>query len=171
MKKALEPIAAVLAEGGLDEEEAFAVASALADLGVEEPAHLADVSEKYARQAADAAGLKPIRADKLVKIIKAPAPKHERAEEPSAVAAHLINDFDMNAKVHCSVLTHHIHTYRRTRTLCTGTHSHTTLFSLYLFYTHTHIYLSLTNMHALTHTDISFSISSLFLTHTLDTLT
>ena len=164
MKKALEPIAAVLAEGGLDEEEAFAVASALADLGVKKPAHLADVSEKYARQAADAAGLKPIRADKLVKIIKAPAPKHEGAEVPSPVAAHLINDFEMNAKVHCSVLTHHIYTYRRTRTLCTGTHSHTTLFSLYLFHTHTSIYLSLTCTHS--HTRIFLSRSLLFSSHT-----
>ena len=96
-RKALEPVAAVL-EGGLDEEEAFAAAAALADLGVKTPADLADVDEKYARQAADAAGLKPIRADKLVKIVKsrAASPK-ERA--PSAVAAHLIDDFKMNAKV------------------------------------------------------------------------
>ncbi len=68
-------------------------------MGVKIPADLADVDNKTARQAADAAGLKPIRADKLVKIIKAPAPKHEGAEEPSPVAAHLINDFDMNAQV------------------------------------------------------------------------
>ena len=97
-RKALEPVAAVLEEGGLDEEEAFAAAAALADLGVKTPADLADVDEKYARQAADAAGLKPIRADKLVKIVKsrAASPK-ERA--PSAVAAHLIDHFKMNAKV------------------------------------------------------------------------
>ena len=88
----------MLEEGGLDEEEAFAAAAALADLGVKTPADLADVDEKYARQAADAAGLKPIRADKLVKVVKsrAASPK-ERA--PSAVAAHLIDDFKMNAKV------------------------------------------------------------------------
>ena len=97
-RKALEPIATALMEGGLDEDEAFAAVSALADLGVKKPADLADVDEKYARQAADAAGLKPIRADKLVKIVKsrAASPK-ERA--PSAVAAHLIDDFKMNAKV------------------------------------------------------------------------
>ena len=97
-RKALEPVAAVLEEGGLNKEESFAVAAALHKLGVEEPSSLADVDEKYARQAADAAGLKPIRADKLVKIVKsrAPSPK-ERA--PLAVAAHLIDDFKMNAKV------------------------------------------------------------------------
>ena len=152
MKKALEPIAAVLAEGGLDEEEAFAVASALADLGVKKPAHLADVSEKYARQAADAAGLKPIRADKLVKIIKAPVPKHEGAEEPSAVAAHLINDFKMNAKVHTHIayIIHNTHTH----TSCTDTHTHTTLcFSVsFSVFFHTHTHLSLTCTHPVTHT-------------------
>ena len=97
-RKALEPVAAVLEEGGLDEEEAFAAAAALADLGVKTPADLDDVDEKYARQAAEAAGLKPIRADKLVKIVKsrAASPK-ERA--PSAVAALLIDHFKMNAKV------------------------------------------------------------------------
>ena len=65
---------------------------------MKKPADLADVDEKYARQAADAAGLKPIRADKLAQIVKsrAASPK-ERA--PSAVAAHLIDDFKMNAKV------------------------------------------------------------------------
>ena len=134
MKKALEPIAAVLTEGGLNSEEAFTVAAALADLGVEEPAHLADVSEKYARQAANAAGLKPIRADKLVKIIKAPAPKHGGAEEPSPVAAHLINDFKMNAKVHCSVFTSHT------------THIYNSFFLyifFYIFFTHTHTHISL----------------------------
>ena len=56
-------------EGGLSKEESIAVASALHKLGVEEPSGLADAGEKYARHAADAAGLKPIRADKLVKII------------------------------------------------------------------------------------------------------
>ena len=97
-RKALEPVAAALEEGGLGEEEALAAAAALADLGVKTPADLADVDEKYVRQAADAAGLKPIRADKLVKVVKsrAASPK-ERA--PSAVAAHLIDDFKMNAKV------------------------------------------------------------------------
>ena len=97
-RKALEPVTAVLEEGGLDEEEALAAAAALADLGVKTPADLADVDEKYARQAADAAGLKPLRADKLVKVVKsrAASPK-ERA--PSAVAAHLIDHFKMNAKV------------------------------------------------------------------------
>ena len=77
-RKALEPIAAELIEGGLNKEESFALAAALAHLGVEEPADLPDVDDKYARQAADAAGLKPIRANKLVKIIKslsAPSPK------------------------------------------------------------------------------------------------
>ena len=100
MRKALEPVSTVLMEGGLDEDEAFAAASALADLGVKKPAGLADVDEKYARQAADAAGLKPIRADKLVKIIASmslPSPT-AKAEEPSAVAMHLINDFEMNTK-------------------------------------------------------------------------
>ena len=59
------------------------------------------MDEKYARQAADAAGIKPIRADTLVKIIASmsrPSPK-AKAEESSAVAMHLINDFKMNAKV------------------------------------------------------------------------
>ena len=91
----------MLIEGGLSEEESLAVASALHKLGVEEPSGLADVDEKYARQAADAAGLKPIRADKLVKIIASmslPSPT-AKAEEASAVAAHLIKDFKMNAKV------------------------------------------------------------------------
>ena len=77
-RKALGPVAAALEEGGLDEEEAFAAAAALADLGVKKLQDLADVDEKYARQAADAAGLKPIRADKLVKIIATkslPSPK------------------------------------------------------------------------------------------------
>ena len=77
-RKALEPIATVLMEGGLDDDEAFAAASALADFGVKKPADLADVDEKYARQAADAANLKPLRADKLVKIIASmslPSPK------------------------------------------------------------------------------------------------
>ena len=90
--KALESVATVLMEGGLSKEESFAVASALHKLGVEEPSGLADVDEKYARQAADAAGLKPIRADKLVKVIKSRAPSpNER--QPSVVAAHLIDDF------------------------------------------------------------------------------
>ena len=50
----------MLMEGGLSKEESFAVAAALHKLGVEEPSDLADVDEKYARQAADAAGLKHI---------------------------------------------------------------------------------------------------------------
>ena len=67
-------------EGGLSKEESIAVAAALHKLGVEEPADLADVDEKYARQAADAAGLKPIRADKLVKIIASKSASSPKAK-------------------------------------------------------------------------------------------
>ena len=89
-------MAAVLEEGGLDEEEAFAAAAALADLGVKKPQDLGLVNDELCGRAGK--GLSPVSAIKLVKIVKsrAPSPK-ERA--PSAVAAHLIDDFKMNAKV------------------------------------------------------------------------
>ena len=93
-------------EGGLEEEESFAVAVALADMGVKVPADLSDVGDDDARQAAKTAGLKQLRANRLVKIIASmsvavsPKPSHEpKVEEPSPVALHLINDFDMNAQV------------------------------------------------------------------------
>ena len=108
-KKSLEPIVAVLTEGGLDEEEAFAVAAALAKMGVKKAAELSLVDDEDVAAVAVEAKLSKVGAKKLAQVIagkSAPSPKHERAEEPSAVAAHLINDFKMNAKVH----THSAHT-------------------------------------------------------------
>ena len=89
-------MAAALGEGGLDEEEAFAAAAALADLGVKKPRDLALVNDELCGRAGK--GLSPVGAIKLAQIVKSrtPSPK-ERA--PSAVAAHLIDDFKMNAKV------------------------------------------------------------------------
>ncbi len=68
-RKALEPIATVLMEGGLDELESFAAAAALAQLGVRKPLDLADVTKEDALEVAAEAKLLRLSANKLVKII------------------------------------------------------------------------------------------------------
>ena len=114
--KALEPVAAVLMEGGLDEEESFAVAAALSKIsGVKKPAELSLVDDEDVAAVAVEAKLSKVGAKKLAQVIAktkpapSPKPSDEKAEEPSPVAAHLISDFDMNAKV--PQFRSHLHTY------------------------------------------------------------
>jgi len=89
-------------EGGLDEEESFAVAAALAKIRVKTPVDLCFVDEEDVAAVAVEAKLSKVGAKKLAQVIKgqAPSPKpSDEAEELSPVAAQLINDFKMNAKV------------------------------------------------------------------------
>ena len=102
-------------EGGLDEEEAFAVAAALAKIsGVKKPAELSLVDDEDVAAVAVEAKLSKVGAKKLAQVIaktkSAPSPKpSDEAEEPSPVAAHLINDFKMNAKVsQCAHISTHM---------------------------------------------------------------
>ncbi len=94
--------------GGLEEDDSFAVAAALKrQCGVKKAEDLALVDDEDIAAVAIEAKLTKVATKKLTHIVASRASSSHKAFEspgaggPSVVAARLINDFKMNAKVNC----------------------------------------------------------------------